>query len=132
MLAAGLLALAASGCGGGESSTPTTTTTESTTTVATTETRVTSGTPDLVPISIAIEGGKPVGGIKRATVNKGSTVELVVHSDVADEIHVHGYDLKKDVDAGGTATISFTADIPGVFEAELEDAGLEILQLTVE
>ena len=41
-------------------------------------------------------------------------------SDVADEIHVHGYDLKKDVPAGGSVRFSFPASIEGVFEIELE------------
>ena len=56
---------------------------------------------------------------------------LVVHSDVADEIHVHGYNLMKDVAAGGTVKISFVADVPGRFEAELENHGTQIADLTV-
>ena len=73
------------------------------------------------------QGGKPVGGIQRATVKKGQKVAIVVHSDVADEVHVHGYDLHKDVTAGGTVRIVFQATIPGVFEAELESRGLQIV-----
>jgi hypothetical protein len=84
-----------------------------------------------VTISIEIKEGKPVGGIKRATVHKGQQVSLVVHSDVADEVHLHGYDLHSDVKAGGGAGIHFTASVSGVFEAELESRGLQILELTV-
>jgi heme/copper-type cytochrome/quinol oxidase subunit 2 len=58
-------------------------------------------------------------------------VTVRVTSDVADEIHVHGYDLKQDVEAGSTAEISFTADIPGVFEVELENAGFKLADLEV-
>jgi hypothetical protein len=65
------------------------------------------------------------------TVKKPQRVELVVHSDVADEVHVHGYDLHQDVEAGGTARIGFPATIQGVFEAELENRKLQILELTV-
>ena len=82
-------------------------------------------------ITIRIKDGKPVGGITRVTVKKAQSVELVVHSDVADEVHVHGYDLHKDVKAGGTARIGFPATIQGVFEAELENRKLQILELTV-
>ncbi len=39
-----------------------------------------------------------------------------VESDVADEIHVHGFDITKEVAAGGSASFSFPADIEGVFE----------------
>jgi len=72
-----------------------------------------------------------VGGIQRATAKKRDTVALVVHSDVADEVHVHGYDLHKDVAAGGSVRIQFTANLTGVFEAELENRGLQIAELTV-
>ncbi len=54
-----------------------------------------------------------------------------VRSDVAEEVHVHGYDIAKDVAAGGSVTFSFDADIDGKFEIELEHAGLQIASLTV-
>jgi hypothetical protein len=82
-------------------------------------------------IDIRVVGGKPAGGIKRVTVEKPDLVDLVVHSDVADEVHLHGYDLHQDVEAGGTARIRFQAKIQGVFEAELENRKLQILELTV-
>ncbi|MFN8162742.1 MAG: hypothetical protein U0R26_02725 [Solirubrobacterales bacterium] len=41
-----------------------------------------------------------------------------MESDVSDEVHVHGYDLMKDVKAGGTVEFDFPASIEGVFEAE--------------
>ena len=144
LLVAGTFALA--GCGGdGKSSAPTTstvapvtttapstTTTRTTTTTKATTTAKTTTTAGPVTIRVLIKGGKPVGGIQRATVKKGQKVAIVVHSDVADEVHVHGYDLHKDVDAGGTARIVFPATITGVFEAELEDRKLQIIEFTVE
>jgi hypothetical protein len=105
-------AFALAGCGGGKSS--------STTTV--------SGP---VTINVEVKGGKPVGGIQRATAQKGQEVAIVVHSNVADEVHIHGYDLHKDVTAGGAVRIQFKADIAGVFEAELESRKLQIVELTV-
>jgi hypothetical protein len=119
-LAAGALALA--GCGGSSSSSGTT---EATTAAATTE----AAGP--VTITVMVKGGKPVGGIQRATAKKGQKVASVVHSDVADEVHVHGYDLHKDVTAGGTVRIVFPATITGVFEAELESRKLQIVEFTV-
>jgi len=108
-------AVGLAGCGGGKNAHETTTQARPTSTV----------------IPIAIKDGKPVGGITRVSVKKGQFVDLVVHSDVADEVHVHGYDLHKDVDAGGIAQIEFRATIAGVFEAELENRKLQILELTV-
>jgi hypothetical protein len=135
LLLTGAVALA--GCGGGSKSSapttstvaPATTTVPSTTTTTTTTKTTTTAGP--VTIRVLIKGGKPVGGIQRATVKKGQKVAIVVHSDVADEVHVHGYDLHKDVDAGGTVRIVFPATITGVFEAELEDRKLQIIEFTV-
>jgi plastocyanin len=110
---------------------------ETTTAAATTTAHRTTTTPKVteasgVDIAITVKNGKPVGGVAKATVKQGDKVTLVVRSDVADEVHLHGYDLHRDVEAGGTATIAFTAKIAGRFEAELEDRKEQILSLTVE
>jgi hypothetical protein len=101
---------------------------------ATTATSTTPGktTPAKPPLTvIRVRGGKPFGGIQKISVKKGDQVRFRVVSDVADEIHLHGYDLKKDVPAGGSVTFSFPADIEGVFEVELEGRGEQIAQLSV-
>src|SRR5690349_1354355 len=67
--------------------------------------------------TIVIEHGKPVGGIADLTYNKGEQVRINVESDVSDEVHVHGYDIMKDVKAGGSVNFDFPASIEGVFEA---------------
>jgi hypothetical protein len=58
-------------------------------------------------------------------------VRFKVTSDVADEIHVHGYDVHKDVEAGGSVTFDFPGKIDGRFVVELENAGEQIAQLEV-
>ena len=45
---------------------------------------------------------------------------------------MHGYDIFKDLEAGKVATISFKADIVGIFEIELEDSHQLPAQLKVE
>lgn len=106
----------------------TTTTTETTTTETTTEPEVEKPTV----VRVTVVDGAPKGGIVRATVDQGDRVRLVVTSDVADEIHLHGYDVSRDVAAGGTVTLAFRASIPGRFEAELEERGVQIADITVE
>jgi copper(I)-binding protein len=103
--------------------------TSSTTTSTTTTTTKPAGPP---VFRITVSGGKPVGGIERIKVNKGDTINLVVKSDVADEIHIHGYDFHKDVAAGGTVRFKFPAKIDGAFEIELEGRKEQIAALTVE
>jgi hypothetical protein len=86
--------------------------------------------PPPVPV-VKVKGGKPVGGIKKITVNKGDRVRFRVTSDVSDEIHVHGYDFHKDVKAGGNVSFSFPAKIDGEFVVELESRGEQIASLVV-
>ena len=69
-------------------------------------------TPTAEPIEIETvrySGGKVVGGLARLRFDKGDTARFRIASEVADEVHVHGYDLKKDVPAGGRVTFSFPA-----------------------
>lgn len=87
--------------------------------------------PAVRTISITVRGGKASGETGRVTVPLGTPLVVSVSSDVADEIHVNGYDRKARVPAGATATVTFTANIPGVFEVELEDSKLAPLQLQV-
>ncbi len=70
-------------------------------------------------------------GSPRDSVAHGRDVVITVTSDVADEVHVHGYDLMADVAPGAPATIRFTADAPGRFEIELENTGVQIAELEV-
>ena len=91
----------------------------------------TEAAPAPVQVDVVVVGGEPQGGIVRESVDRDSEVVVTVTSDVADEVHVHGYDLHQDVEADGTARIGFPATIQGVFEAELENRKLQILELTV-
>jgi hypothetical protein len=81
--------------------------------------------------TIVVRNAKPVGGIRQLTYNKGEQILFKVDSDVADEVHMHGYDIMKDVKAGGSVTFDFPATIEGVFEAELEGRKEQILEMTV-
>ncbi|MDQ3677667.1 MAG: hypothetical protein M3401_12840 [Actinomycetota bacterium] len=81
--------------------------------------------------TISVRAGKPVGGVKRLSFEQGQTVRFVVESDVADEVHVHGYDLSKNVAAGGRAVLRFEAKLAGIYEIELEGRGQQIAELRV-
>ena len=73
-------------------------------------------------IDVVVVGGaaRRVGSSASRSTSTAHVV-ITVTSDVADEVHVHGYDLMADVAPGAPATIRFTADAPGRFEIELED-----------
>jgi hypothetical protein len=84
-----------------------------------------------VPV-IRIVGGKAQGGVKRLTFTKGDTIRFAVVSDTAGEIHVHGFDVHKDVKAGGRVQFSIPATIEGRFVVELEATGTQIAELEVD
>jgi heme/copper-type cytochrome/quinol oxidase subunit 2 len=81
--------------------------------------------------TIVVRDGEPVGGVAELTYSAGEEVKFKVRSDVADEVHVHGYDLSKDVAAGGTVSFSFPAELEGIFEVELEERAEQIAELRV-
>lgn len=81
-------------------------------------------------VQVSIEGGVPAGGPRRVTVARGRRVVLVVTSDVADHVHLHGYDIMRDVGPGSPARIAFRASIVGTVEAELEERGVQIASIT--
>lgn len=82
-------------------------------------------------IEIEFSEGSVVGGSQRVPIALGDEVTLVITADVADELHLHGYDLHADVEPAAPAELSFVADIPGVFEAELEDLGIPVIEIEV-
>jgi hypothetical protein len=100
---------------------PTPTETETATTVA----------PEGTQLVVTIRDGEPAGGIVRVTAHKGDLVLIKVRSDVADEVHVHGYDRTADVAPGKPVEILLRANLTGRFEIELEGRGKQIAQLTV-
>ena len=88
-------------------------------------------TPKLT--TVVVRAGKPFGGIKRIEVKKGARALIDVSSpDTSDEIHLHGYDLKRDLEAGGQVRFMFTAKTDGIYEMELEGAGVQIAELVVD
>lgn len=89
-----------------------------------------SPTADAMVLEVDVTGGEVTGG-GRHPVDLGETVTIRVTSDVADHIHLHGYDVLADVGAGDTAELTFDATIPGVFELELEDSRIPLLDLEI-
>lgn len=102
------------------------------TTGATTMTApTTTATTEADPITVELSGGRLVGEIRRATVRKGDLIRLRVTGAPGEEIHVHGYDETLELGPDGAGTLAFDARLQGVFEVELERAGVQIVELTV-
>lgn len=83
--------------------------------------------------TISVAGGRPAGGVTAVKAKKGDTVNIeVTSSDTTSEVHLHGYDITRDLEAGGSVTFSFKATAEGIFEMELEDTATQIAKLVIE
>jgi hypothetical protein len=84
----------------------------------------------------AASGGKvPLltqGKVTKLEYAQGDQVTFRVRTTNADEVHVHGYNIEKETQAGKPLTVSFKATINGIFEVELHHADVQIGQLTVQ
>jgi hypothetical protein len=86
-----------------------------------------------VPTIVVDKEGHPEGGIADLTYHQGDQIHFKVKVPFEEEVHLHGYDIPKEVPkGGGTVTYDLPATIEGVFEAELEDRKEQIIELTVE
>jgi hypothetical protein len=81
--------------------------------------------------TIVVRDGEPVGGVQTLEYSAGEDIRFRVSSDAAEEIHVHGYDIAKDVPAGGTIELDFPADLEGIYEIELEGLGVQVAELRI-
>lgn len=142
------LALAVVACGDGTSAT-TTTSSDTTTTTTSTETTTTGATTTTAATTTTIEAALEIevivhsNGVElvvdgltiepgaRIAVDLGGRVHVTASGDVAEEIHIHGYDIVIEVESGVEHDAEFVADIPGIFEVELEDSHSEVFELEV-
>lgn len=80
---------------------------------------------------VQVVHGKPDGGLKVLEYRKGDHVDLTVNSDTADQLHVHGYDLREPLRVGATTRLGFEAALEGEFRIELERSKQAIAVLRV-
>jgi hypothetical protein len=136
VLAVGCLLGGCGGDNGGGGAAATTVATTATTTTGGGAT-TTSGASTTAGFSGVLVEAKVTGDIvqtanRRVRVDLGQKVRIQVETDRAEEVHVHGYNLKADVAPGKPAVINFTADVPGGFEVELEESSLRLFELQVQ
>lgn len=90
-------------------------------------------TPERAPqdrtFAVSIEGGKMSPA--EISVDEDDNVTLRVSSDKPMELHLHGYDVEREVEPGETAKIRFEADITGRFEIEDHESERELGTLQV-
>jgi hypothetical protein len=81
--------------------------------------------------TIEMEDRAPVGEPQTLEYERGETIRLRFRSDVAEEVHIHGFDRYVDVPAGGTKTERFEASLEGIFEVESHGSGELLAKLQI-
>lgn len=83
------------------------------------------------PTAIVIAQGVPLGGTHLLTYRQGALINITVRSDVADEVHFHGYDIHRDISPGHPVHFLIRATIQGSYPIELEQRDETLAQVTV-
>lgn len=142
VLAAAALALTLAACGGDDDPDPQATTAPPTTAAPTsgapTPTVVsstsscplrTSPAPGTTVVTASVTGKDVTAPDRSVSVKLGTRVRLEVTTDVADELHVHTYDVKEATTPGCPTALEFVANIPASVEVELEKAHVHVLEI---
>lgn len=87
--------------------------------------------PQPTVVKITVVKGRPVGGVKRPTVKKGTIVRFVIVTDKGEEVHLHGYDVERKMTRGKPTVLRVVTKIPGRFELEMHGPDALLAQLTV-
>jgi hypothetical protein len=89
------------------------------------------GQDDALQVSVSVQDGDVDPPTQRVEVQQGQQVQLTITSDVDDEVHVHGFDVEGELQAGQPTTLEFVADQTGLFEVETHETELLLLQLEI-
>ena len=137
-----VIAIAAVACGPTGSAPETSTSSTGVTTTTSQPTTTTTGagssttssltTTSTVPEPLVEISAGEVAGPDVVEVDLGDAVDVWVLSDIDDQIHVHGYDLFFDLEAGVPLNLTFSAEIPGVFEVEVHTGNTHLLDIEVQ
>lgn len=80
--------------------------------------------PQDLSFSMTIEGGELADDESTLTVNQHDTVTIDWTSDMPLLVHLHGYNIETQVDAGARAQMSFVADAPGRYDIAVHAPGM--------
>jgi hypothetical protein len=97
----------------------------------TTQPATTTAPAEPEPVRVVFRDGRVRGGVQTFSFEQGHRIRLIIRADVADHVHVHGFDLFADVAPGRPARFTFRADLSGSFDIELEDRHVPLAELRV-
>jgi len=87
--------------------------------------------PSDVTVAVTIAAGRVTPSGANVRVGIGQTVAVSATSDVAESLHIHGYDKTLNLTPGQPTALTFVADQRGVFEIETHESGKLAAKLIV-
>lgn len=85
--------------------------------------------PQMRKFDLSVEGGAM--SPEKISVSEGDRVKLRITSDSPLVLHLHGYDVEREVEPDEPAELSFEANLTGRFEMEAEETHEELGILVV-
>jgi plastocyanin len=82
-------------------------------------------------VEVTVTGSQVTPAPATVDLAVGETLTVVVTSDHADEVHAHGFEVEKEVEPNVPVTLELTGKEPGVYEIEMHDPALTLMQVAV-
>jgi hypothetical protein len=124
--------------GDGSSTTATTSAPTSVTTTEPGKPKATTPAERVVRRTVTVDSGGPVGGVAEIRANAGERIVITVKSTgYSGEVHLHGFDVMRDVAPGKPAVFAVSsaqtssAKGQGSFELELEAIAVQVAKLLI-
>jgi plastocyanin len=89
------------------------------------------GSPAQRTVTVTVTGSRVTPAPRTVDLAVGETMTLTVTSDHADQLHVHGFDIEKELPAGTPVSVELTGESPGVYEVETHHPELRLLKIAV-
>lgn len=88
-------------------------------------------TPAGQPVEITVKGKQVTPRPHSMPIKVGEKLTIAVTSDHDDTLHAHGFNITKIIKANQQVVFEVTGAKPGLYEVELHDPPLRILQIAV-
>ena len=82
-------------------------------------------------LSVTVRGKQVTPAPATVDLEVGETLTLTVTADRANVLHIHGFDIEKDLVAGRPLTVTLTGRQPGTYDVETHDPELRLLKIAV-
>jgi hypothetical protein len=82
-------------------------------------------------IAITVTGRDVRPAPSRVEIEVGELLRLTVTADREDELHVHGFEVERELTPGKAALVELRGERPGLYEVETHSPPLRLLQVVV-